>query len=70
MKGDVLPPIRRIFPNNSGSAEGVSRSLVPSSMKFVASHLKIGYLLPFCLENSPSREDFYRSNVAIQEEAT
>ena len=70
MKGDIFPPIRRIFPNNGGSAEGVSRSLVPSSMSFVASHLKIGYLLPFYLQKCSLRTDSYLVNGNILENAT
>ena len=70
MKGDISPSSRKVPPYVCGFLPTHSEMTMPRGSFSTASNPKIGYLLPFPLNFSILRHDSYRTNVAIQEEAT
>ncbi len=70
MKGDILVLPPAIFPLNSESLEGVRETTNPLGSFSIASKHKVGYLLPFFLQNPEIRDDHFCTNVVISEEAT
>jgi hypothetical protein len=70
MISDISSPRPMIFPLKSDFSEESRETTMPSGSFSLASIPKIGYLLPFYLQNCSLRDDFYRTNVVIQENAT
>ena len=70
MISDISSPRPTIFPLRSDFSGESRETAMPSGSFSLASQLRIGYLLPFYLQNCSLRDDFYRINVVIQENAT
>ena len=70
MISDISSPGSTIIPLKSDFSEESRETAMPSGSFSLASQLKIGYLLPFFLQNCSLRHDVYRTNVVIQENAT
>ena len=70
MISDISSSRPMFFPINRDLSKVLPETAMPKGSFLIVSNPRIGYLLPFFLQNCPSRLDSYRTNVVIQEDAT
>jgi hypothetical protein len=70
MKGDISPSDLKIAPHVSKFSEVQSEMSMPKGSFSIASSVINRVFVAVFLSECPFREDFYRTNVVIQENAT